>query len=103
MSWLWIAQTPQQPSIFQALLPFLAILGIFYVLVILPQNRAEKRHREMLQSLKKGDRVVTSGGLIGEITRVEDKIVNLRIARDVVIKVEKASIKTRLDQTSSSE
>ncbi len=94
--WLWMAQTPQQPSVFQALLPFLIILGIFYVLVILPQSRAEKRHREMLASLKKGDRVVTAGGILGEVTRVEEKTVNLRIARDVVVKVEKTAIKARI-------
>ncbi len=95
-----IGQTAQQPSLFQMLLPFLIVLGIFYVLVILPQSRAEKRHREMLQSLKKGDRVVTVGGLMGEITRVEEKTVNLRVARDVVVKVEKSAVKAKIGESS---
>ena len=95
------AQTAQQPGLFQMLLPFLIVLGIFYLLVILPQSRAEKRHREMLQSLKKGDRVVTVGGLMGEITRVEEKTVNLRVARDVVVKVEKSAVKAKLADAAS--
>ncbi len=97
-----VGQTAQQPSLFQMLLPFLIVLGIFYLLVILPQSRAEKRHREMLQSLKKGDRVVTVGGLMGEITRVEEKTVNLRVARDVVVKVEKSAVKGKIGESSSS-
>ena len=96
-----IGQTAQQPGLFQMLLPFLIVLGIFYLLVILPQSRAEKRHREMLQSLKKGDRVVTVGGLMGEITRVEEKTVNLRVARDVVVKVEKSAVKAKVGESSS--
>lgn len=96
-----LTQTAQQPSLFQMLLPFIIILGIFYLLVILPQSRAEKRHREMLASLKKGDRVVTVGGLIGEVTRVEEKTVNLRVARDVVVKVEKTAVKAKLGESSA--
>jgi len=96
---LLVGQTAQEPSLFQMLLPFLIVLAIFYFLVILPQSRAEKRHREMLKSLKKGDRVVTVGGLMGEITRVEDKTISLRVARDVVVKVEKSAVKARIEES----
>ncbi|MCF6192345.1 MAG: preprotein translocase subunit YajC [Candidatus Hydrothermae bacterium] len=96
---LWMvlmAQTAggtQQPGLLVSLLPFLIILAIFYVLVILPQSRAEKKRREMLAALQKGDRVVTVGGLIGIITRVEPEVVSLRVAQDVVVKVERDSVK----------
>jgi len=63
-------------------LPLIAIFGVFYVLLILPQQRKQKKWQEMLGQLKTGDRVVTSGGIRGIIIALRDDYVHLRVAPD---------------------
>lgn len=63
---------------FSMLLPMLLILVIWYFLLILPQQRKEKKRQEMLKNLKKGDRVVTIGGIHGVVDRTDDRLVTLR-------------------------
>jgi preprotein translocase subunit YajC len=63
-------------------LPLVAIFGVFYVLLILPQQRKQKKWQEMLGQLKTGDRVVTSGGIRGIIIALRDDYVHLRVAPD---------------------
>ncbi len=71
--------TAQGASLFQAILPLLLIFFIFYFLLILPQQRKERQRREMLDNLKKGDRVITIGGIIATVEEIKGKIVTLRI------------------------
>lgn len=61
------------------LMPIVLVLGIFFFLVIRPQQRERKRREEMLRALKKGDRVVTSGGLIGTVVGLTERRVTLRL------------------------
>ena len=56
-----------------AFLPLILIFGVFYILLIRPQQKKVKQHREMLNNLKRGDKIITSGGIIGSITKVNDK------------------------------
>jgi preprotein translocase subunit YajC len=94
---LYAQQAPRGGgSILGFLFPLLLIFVIFYFLLILPQQRQEKKRKEMLANIKKGDRVVTTGGLIGTITRVEDQIVTLKIAQNTNVKVEKNAIRAVL-------
>ena len=74
------------------LLPIVAIGLIFYFLVIAPANKQRKKTQEMLSSLKKGDRVVTSGGIYGTIQGVEAEVVYLKIAENVKVKVARSAI-----------
>jgi preprotein translocase subunit YajC len=67
---------------FVMFLPLIAIFGVFYVLLILPQQRKQKKWQEMLGQLKTGDRVVTSGGIRGIIIALRDDYVHLRVAPD---------------------
>ncbi|HPP67232.1 MAG TPA: preprotein translocase subunit YajC [bacterium] len=69
----------QGVSLFQAILPLLLIFLIFYFLLILPQQRKEKRRREMLDNLKKGDRVITVGGMIATVDEIKGKVVSLKV------------------------
>lgn len=78
-----------------SILPLIVLFAIFYFLIIRPQQKQAKQHRDMLESLSKGDKVVTSGGLIAEITKVEedffkallsDKGEEIRIAKDFIAK-----------------
>jgi len=74
------------------LLPFALILGIFYLVILLPMRRRQKKVQEFLDSLKVGDRVVTSGGLYGAITKLGEKSLQLQIADKVRVDVSKTAI-----------
>lgn len=70
-----------------AILPLILMFVIFYFLLIRPQQKKAKEHRNFLENLKRGDRVVTAGGLIGEITGLTDQTVTLEIADKIRVKV----------------
>ncbi len=73
-------------------LPIIVVFVIFYFLLIRPQQIQQKKRREMLASLKKGDRVISIGGIYGMIKEIKDDIVVLRIADNVNIKIARAGI-----------
>jgi preprotein translocase subunit YajC len=75
-----------------AFLPLVIIMVIFYVLLILPAQRRQKKTQAMLNALKNGDKVVTSGGLYGTIVGLEPDAVQLRIAEQVKVKVARSAI-----------
>ena len=80
------------PSPLLQMLPLLAIMVIFYFLLIRPQQKRAKEHRAMIAAVKRNDMVVTSGGLIGKVTKVEDAEVEVEIAPNVRVKVVKATL-----------
>ncbi len=84
------SQEPKQAFI--SLIPLLAMFLIFYVLLIRPQQKRAKKHKEFLDNLKKGDMVVTAGGLHGKVVGITDTIVTLEIGEKVRVKVSKDSI-----------
>ena len=73
-------------------LPIIAIGLVFYFLVIAPANKQRKKQQEMLSALKKGDRVLTTGGIYGTIQGVEPDAVYLKIAENVKVKVARTAI-----------
>jgi preprotein translocase subunit YajC len=73
-------------------LPLILMFVVFYFLLIWPQQKKAKAHRQVLSTLKKGDEVVTSGGLYGTITGITDTVITLEIAEKVRIKVARSSI-----------
>jgi preprotein translocase subunit YajC len=75
-----------------AFIPLILMFVIFYFLLIRPQQKRAKEHREVLKNLRKGDTVVTSGGIHGRITGLTDTIVTLEIADKVRIKVSRGQI-----------
>lgn len=79
-------------SVWLQLVPFVMILGIFYFIILLPMKRRQKKVEEFQASLKVGDRVVTTGGLYGQITKLNERTVQLQVADKVRIEVAKASI-----------
>jgi preprotein translocase subunit YajC len=74
------------------LIPFALILGIFYLVILLPMRRRQKKVQQFLDALKVGDRVVTSGGLFGSITRLGDKSVQLQVADKVRVEISRSAI-----------
>lgn len=80
------------PNIFETMFPFLAILAVFYFLVSRPQQKKAQQHKDFVSGLKKGDEVVTSSGIIGQITGVTDLFVTLEISDGVRIKILRSQI-----------
>lgn len=75
-----------------AFLPLIIIFAIFYFLLIRPQQKRAKDHRNFLDSVNRGDEVITTGGLIGKITGLTDDVVTLEVADKVKVKVARAQI-----------
>jgi preprotein translocase subunit YajC len=74
------------------LVPFVIVLGIFYFIILLPMRRKQQKVQQFLESLKVGDRVITTGGIYGQVTKLGDTSVQLQIADKLRIEVAKASI-----------
>jgi preprotein translocase subunit YajC len=74
------------------LVPFALVLGIFYFIILLPMKRKQQKVQQFLESLKVGDKVVTTGGIYGQVTRLAGDTVQLQIADKVRIDVAKAAI-----------
>lgn len=96
MDWLttmaWAQGTEGGPGgstggIIASLIPFILIFVIFYFLLILPQQRRQKKHKQLLEALKKGDKVVTSSGILGTVTNLSKSTVTLQVADNVKIKI----------------
>jgi preprotein translocase subunit YajC len=73
-------------------LPFALILGIFYFLILLPMKRKQKKVEEFQASLKVGDKIVTTSGIYGQITRLNEKSLQVQIADKVRIEVARAAV-----------
>ena len=82
----------QGGSLLVQFLPFAMILAIFYLMVLMPMRKRQKKVQEFQAALKAGDRVVTTGGIYGQITKVTDQVVQLQIAQNVRIEIAKVAI-----------
>lgn len=82
----------QAPSMLGSLLPLIVIVVIFWFLLIRPQMKRNKQHRELVAGLSAGDEVVTAGGMLGKITEVGESFVSLELTDGVVIKLQKHSV-----------
>ena len=87
-----------QPSLFTSLIPILLIFVIFYFLLIRPQQKKQKEHQDMVSALRKGDRVVTNGGIFGTVSDVKEHIVVLRIAENVKVEIAKSAVATVIEK-----
>jgi len=83
---------PESVSPYMSLLPWVVIFAIFYFVMIMPQMKRQKKHKAFLEGLKKGDKVVTTGGMIGTIDAINDKIITLKIADNCKVKIVRDSV-----------
>ena len=74
------------------LLPIIFVMVIFYFLLIRPQQKRAKQHKEMVAALSKGEEVVTNGGLLGKVTDVDDNFISLEIANGLTVKVQRQAV-----------
>ncbi|MDH3665294.1 MAG: preprotein translocase subunit YajC, partial [Paracoccaceae bacterium] len=81
------------PNFLASMLPLILIFVIFYFLLIRPQQKRAKEHRQMVENLRRGDQVVTAGGVVAKVTKVgEGDEVEVEISRDVKVKVIRSTI-----------
>ena len=89
---LMLAQAaPQRGNLFTGLMPIVMLLAVFYFIMILPQRREAKAHAEMVSALKRGDTIVTGGGLVGEIVGLTDDRLQVKTGTSTVV-VERARV-----------
>ena len=84
--------TPDGSSPWMSAIPFVLVLGIFYFIILLPMRKKQAKVQEFLDALKVGDKVVTTGGMYGQVTRLGEQSVQLQIADKVRVEVAKAAI-----------
>ncbi len=88
---LAFAEGPSAPGYIQ-FVPIVLIFLIFYFVLIAPMRKRQKAVQQMIQDLKKGDRVITNGGLYGTVAAVEEKVVVLRVADTVKVRIAKSAV-----------
>ncbi len=81
-----------QSAGFLDFLPLVALLAVFYFLIIRPRSKQIKEHKSMVETLQKGDEVVSMGGAVGRVTKVHDQYLNVELSQGVEIILEKASV-----------
>ncbi|EIE2824364.1 preprotein translocase subunit YajC [Campylobacter jejuni] len=85
-------------SILTSLLPLVVLFAIFYFLVIRPQQKQAKAHKQMLESLQKGDKIITNGGLICEVVKPEEDFIKVKLNEDnVTAKISREFIARKID------
>ena len=96
------AAQPGRPQggvgMFTALLPFLLVFVIFYLLIVMPQRKRQKKHQTMVEQLKPGDRIITSGGIYGTVMGVQPDRIELKVSANVKIDITKTSVAVILGQ-----
>ena len=85
-------------SALTSMIPLVIMFAIFYFLLIRPQQKKAKEHKALLESLKKGDQVITAGGMHGKITAVDETVVTIEVANNVNIKFNKGHIAAVVDK-----
>lgn len=81
-------------------LPLVILFAIFYFLIIRPQQKQQKAHRQMLESLTKGDKIVTTGGLIAEIVKTEEDFIKIKLNESVIVKLDRAYVAKKIEFSS---
>ncbi len=86
------AQDAGSQSSLLSFLPLIVIFAVFYFMLIRPQMKRSKEHRQLVSQLSKGDEVITNGGLLGRITDVSDSFVTLELADNIIIKLQRQAV-----------
>ncbi|TNF44444.1 MAG: preprotein translocase subunit YajC [Epsilonproteobacteria bacterium] len=87
----------EQGSVIGSFLPLIILFAIFYFLIIRPQQRHQKAHKAMLESLKKGDEIITTGGLMAVIVKTEEDFIKIKLNDDTVVKLDRAYVAQKVE------
>ena len=91
-------EPPSGPAAFMNFLPLVAIIGIFYFLIIRPQNKKQKETQKMLSALKKGDKIVTIGGIHGTIQTIRENSVIVRVDENTKMEFSRSAVSSVVSQ-----
>ena len=78
-------------------LPLIFLFGIFYFLIIRPQQKQQKEHAAMLEALTKGDKIVTTGGLFAEVVKVEEDFIKIKLNDTSIVKLDKGFVNRKVE------
>jgi preprotein translocase subunit YajC len=81
-----------RPNMLGALIPFVLVFVIFYLLIIMPQRKKQKKHMDLVENLRPGDRIVTTAGIFGTVMGVQKDRIELKIAANVKIDITKSAV-----------
>jgi len=81
-------------SLAATFVPFLLIILVFYFLILRPQQRRQKERQKLLEAVKEGDEVITTGGMYGKVDHIENNVIYLKIAENLKVRIEKSAIGT---------
>lgn len=87
----------QQGNMIGSFLPLIILFAIFYFLIIRPQQKSQKAHKAMLASLAKGDKIITSGGLIAVIVKPEEDFIKIKLNDDTIVKLDRAYVAKKVE------
>tara|TARA_B100000963_G_C22211591_1_gene487536 strand:- start:73 stop:375 length:303 start_codon:yes stop_codon:yes gene_type:complete len=82
----------QQPSMFASFIPLILIFLIFYFLLIRPQQKKQKEHKKLLEGIIRGDEIMTSGGILGKVTKTDGEKLSVEIAKNVNVTVFRSTV-----------
>jgi preprotein translocase subunit YajC len=88
------AASASSPDPLASLILPIGLVVLFYFFLIRPQSKRQKEHKQMVNDLQKGEEVITSGGILGKITNVNDNFITLEIAKDVSLNIQKSAVQT---------
>lgn len=86
------------PGMIEQMVPFIAIFAIFYFLIIRPQSKRQKDHQSFLTNMKRGDTVITTGGIYGTVEGMTDKFITLEVSEGVKIRILKSQIASSVNE-----
>ncbi len=92
LSIILMAPPKEGQSPIVSLLPLLAIILVFYFFMIRPQVKRQKEIKNFRESLKKGDKIITTGGIYGKINNISDNVITVDIGNNIIIKVDKSAV-----------
>ncbi len=92
-----------QGNFLTQLLPLVFLFAIFYFLIIRPQSKAAKKHKEMLASLDKGDKIVTSGGLFAEVVKAEEDFIKIKLNDETIVRLDRNFVARKVEKVEKTE
>lgn len=90
-----------QGDLLSSLLPLVVLVVIFWFLVIRPQQMQAKKHKEMLNALTKGDKIITNGGLVAEVVNAEGDFIKVKLNDDVIVRLDRAFVAKKYEDTAT--
>ena len=89
----------EQSNAITQFLPLVFLFAIFYFLIIRPQQKQQKAHKAMLESLEKGDTIITNGGLIAVVVKPEEEFIKIKLNDDTIVKLDRAFVAKKVEMT----